>query len=231
MEQAPAVQNPAPNPAQSTTVVAQQQTDAATPAANQRPQEVSGLFNQNTGGASSAKCNIALCQRSYRSFRASDCTYQPDQGGPRRFCDRQDGRTADQEARAPNEQKTNGQNTAHDTGQGAAHAAPDAAGAKCNAGACARYSSFRASDCTYQPYGGGPRRVCGREDERTAGKPSRERNAERSRDRDPRGGPVYDSRRAETFEDSPDRDGPSGAPPPANHFFGGPLFDFGGPRS
>jgi len=234
MEQAPAVQAPAPNPDQSTMVMAKQQTDEASPTANQRPQEPNKLFNQNIAGAANAKCNIAVCEKSYRSFRASDCTYQPNEGGPRRFCNSQDDRTASRggerppQAPAPNEQKTHAQNTAHDNGQGAAHAAPDAAGAKCNAGACARYSSFRASDCTYQPYGGGPRRVCGRDDERTAGKPSRERNAERSRDRDTRGGPVYDSRRAETFEDSPERDGPSGPPP--NHFFGGPLFDFGGPR-
>ena len=229
MEQAPALLAPAPNPAQSTTVVAQQQTEQAQPAANQPPQEPNKLFNQNIAGAANAKCNIAVCEKSYRSFRASDCTYQPNEGGPRRFCDRQDDGTADQHARAPHEKTTNGQNTAQDTGQGGAHAAPEAAGAKCNAGSCERYSSFRGSDCTYQPFGGGPRRVCGREDERTAGKPSRERNAERSRDRDARGGPVYDSRRAESFEDSPDRDGPSGAPPP-NHLFGGPLFDFGGPR-
>ncbi len=224
MEQAPAVQRPAPNPAQSTTVVAQQQqTDEATPAANQQPQAPNGLFNQETAGAATAKCNIAFCQRAYRSFRASDCSYQPDQGGPRRFCDRQGETTVGQQTRAPDEQKTN----TRDTAQGGAHATPDVAGAKCNVAACGQYSSFRASDCTYQPYGGGPRRVCGRQDERTAGKPSRERNAERSRGRQAPAGPIYDSRRADTFEESPDRDGPSGAPPP-NHFFGGPLFDFGG---
>jgi hypothetical protein len=32
-------------------------------------------------------CDVSLCERSYRSFRASDCTYQPF-GGPRQFCAR-----------------------------------------------------------------------------------------------------------------------------------------------
>lgn len=31
-------------------------------------------------------CNVALCAASYRSFRESDCSYQPF-GGPRRTCD------------------------------------------------------------------------------------------------------------------------------------------------
>ena len=34
-------------------------------------------------------------------------------------------------------------------------------GGQCNVDACAgTYQSFDASDCTYQPYDGGPRRVC-----------------------------------------------------------------------
>jgi len=217
--------------APATNVVAQQNTNAmAAPAAEQQPQAPNGLFNQNTAGAANARCNIPVCEQSYRSFRGSDCTYQPDAGGPRRFCDR--GETAaGQPSRAPNEQTTNGENTAQDTGQPAAHAGPDAASAKCNVAACGHYSSFRAADCTYQPYGGGPRRVCSRQDSRqdegAAGKPRRERNAERSRDRDAPAGSVHDSRRADSFEDSPDRDGPAGSPP-SGHFFGGPLFDFGG---
>src|SRR5262249_21642837 len=32
-------------------------------------------------------CNVSLCERSYQSFRASDCSYQP-YGGPRRSCTR-----------------------------------------------------------------------------------------------------------------------------------------------
>lgn len=32
------------------------------------------------------QCNIRACQRAYRSFRASDCTFQPYGGGPREIC-------------------------------------------------------------------------------------------------------------------------------------------------
>jgi membrane peptidoglycan carboxypeptidase len=35
------------------------------------------------------QCNVPACERSYHSFRESDCTYQPYWGGPRRACDRQ----------------------------------------------------------------------------------------------------------------------------------------------
>src|SRR5215468_288383 len=33
-------------------------------------------------------CNVSTCERFYNSFRASDCTYQPYWGGPRRHCER-----------------------------------------------------------------------------------------------------------------------------------------------
>src|SRR5262249_15445655 len=37
------------------------------------------------------------------------------------------------------------------------------AGAQCNVNLCAaKYASFHAADCTYQPYDGGPRRICER---------------------------------------------------------------------
>lgn len=38
--------------------------------------------------ASSNKCDIAACSASYHSFRALDCSYQPFDGGARKFCDR-----------------------------------------------------------------------------------------------------------------------------------------------
>jgi len=47
----------------------------ATPAASETP-------------AASPQCNIPVCQQFYRSFRRSDCTYQPLTGGPRRICER-----------------------------------------------------------------------------------------------------------------------------------------------
>lgn len=33
-------------------------------------------------------CNVSACDRAYRSFRASDCTFQPYGGGPRKLCTR-----------------------------------------------------------------------------------------------------------------------------------------------
>lgn len=36
--------------------------------------------------AAQGQCNVRACDRAFRSFRASDCTYQPYGGGPRRLC-------------------------------------------------------------------------------------------------------------------------------------------------
>jgi penicillin-binding protein 1A len=82
-----AVAPPQPNQMTSATPDRQpqpNQTTSATP--EHQPQSPAGLFAQSTGGAAGATCNIPVCERYYRSFRASDCTYQPYQGGPRRFC-------------------------------------------------------------------------------------------------------------------------------------------------
>ena len=38
--------------------------------------------------AQGGRCNVPACERFYRSFRGSDCTYQPYSGGPRQHCDR-----------------------------------------------------------------------------------------------------------------------------------------------
>ena len=43
--------------------------------------------------AAAQACNIPVCQQFYRSFRPSDCTYQPYGGGARRYCDRGQGET------------------------------------------------------------------------------------------------------------------------------------------
>jgi penicillin-binding protein 1A len=201
---------------------AQQSTNQTPPADAQQAQAPTGLFNQNTAGPAGAKCNIPVCERYYRSFRASDCTYQPDEGGPRRFCGRGGDRTAGVSGGAtptpatpnPDNKQTDNQNTANARAPAAQPpGAPSAPSAQCNIAACQRYSSFRASDCTYQPYGGGPRRVCGRQDNRTAGKSSRERYAPAAS----ASSPLDDGRQAGPFADSPDRGGrPS---------FFGPMFD------
>jgi len=39
------------------------------------------------GGGAQVSCNIQACERAYRSFRASDCTFQP-YDGPRRLCEK-----------------------------------------------------------------------------------------------------------------------------------------------
>lgn len=230
MEQASAV------PA-ATAAAPQPNTNQTPPADAQQAQAPTGLFNQTIAGPASAKCNIPVCERNYRSFRASDCTYQPEEGGPRRFCDRGAAKIAGVSdggerpapkppAPNPDNKKPDDQNAANDRAQATQPAG--AASGKCNAAACQRYSSFRASDCTYQPYGGGPRRVCGRQDSRqdgrlngrqdnrTASKSSRERNAPAAQ------APVLDGRRAGAIAEPPDGD-------PRSSFFG-PMFDLGGPR-
>lgn len=89
---------------------------------------------------SQPQCDRSACAAEYSSFKESDCTYQPFGGGPRRLCEKGDPANGSQSlARAP----TN-------SGQGL-----------CNRDRCAqRYSSFDASTCSYQPFDGGPRRLC-----------------------------------------------------------------------
>jgi 1A family penicillin-binding protein len=48
-----------------------------------------GQGSQTQPEAASPQCNVSACEQMYHSFRASDCTYQPYWGGPRRACDRQ----------------------------------------------------------------------------------------------------------------------------------------------
>lgn len=95
---------------------------------------------QTADAGAPAKCDVDACATAYHSFRASDCTYQP-RNGPRRLCEK---------GTVPGLDRTT-----------AAAQAPEArAQASCNVAACQRaYSSFNASDCTYQPYNGA-RRMC-----------------------------------------------------------------------
>lgn len=52
------------------------------------PGRDTGSFRTAAGDEGSAlSCNISACSRSYRSFRPSDCTYQP-YSGPRRLCEK-----------------------------------------------------------------------------------------------------------------------------------------------
>jgi BA14K-like protein len=93
------------------------------------------------------RCDVQACAAHYRTFNPSDCTFQPFDG-PRRLCTI--GNPPTQANAAPASVQTS------DASQ---PPAPSAA-SSCNYQACsAAYYSFRASDCTYQPYDG-PRRLC-----------------------------------------------------------------------
>jgi penicillin-binding protein 1A len=106
-------------------------------------------------------CDVEFCSTMYRSFRAEDCSYQPF-SGPRRLCPRTSeaeggieatGALADAEEIAPAEPPI-------------AILGEEPIGepmSACNYRVCSRfYRSFRPSDCTYQPYDGGPRQLCAR---------------------------------------------------------------------
>src|SRR5262249_60734245 len=100
--------------------------------------------------AGNAQCDVQACSGMYRSFRASDCTYQPYAGGPRQMC-----------AMGGRQQWTPVARTSSET----TGAGPSTGGAsaQCNVEACSRfYSSFNPSDCTYQPFHGGARQLCER---------------------------------------------------------------------
>ncbi len=90
------------------------------------------------------KCDIDACAAAYRSFRESDCSWQPYEG-PRRFCDKG---TPPQDVAAvdPNAETDAGEQVSD----------------KCDIAACKQaYFTFTPSDCTYQP-SNGPRRLCTR---------------------------------------------------------------------
>jgi len=85
------------------------------------------------------KCDVSACTRAFRSFRASDCTYQPSDG-PRRLCPI--GVVPSKPSGPPVAAPTSNSN------------------AQCNVNACAAaYASFNRSDCTFQALGG-PRMRC-----------------------------------------------------------------------
>ena len=49
--------------------------------------DVAASGGETTDHSSARSCNITACSRSYRSFRPSDCTYQP-YSGERRLCEK-----------------------------------------------------------------------------------------------------------------------------------------------
>ena len=102
-------------------------------------QEAGGSLDQT----SPRSCDYQACSSAYQSFRASDCTYQP-YTGTRRVCEF-------------------GQRSPNPTEQSSGILTVLRGSAQCNIAACSQfYKSFDPSDCTYQPYDGGPRQLCAR---------------------------------------------------------------------
>lgn len=155
---APAVPAPAP------------QTAAVTPAA---PAPVQAP----APAALRIKCDVDACAAAYRSFTASDCTYNPS-FGPRRLCTRGDPERYAREhpentipaaapapalapaPDAPPVAQTTEPGSIMAPEPGATPATPTAA-QRCNISACAAAypRSFRESDCTFNP-SSGPRKLC-----------------------------------------------------------------------
>jgi hypothetical protein len=117
------------------------------------------------------KCDVDACARAYRSFQASDCTYNPSVG-PRRLCTKGDPEKyarehapSDAAASPPEPVAAPAAPPAEPTAEPPGSivtpelAAPPAAG--CNVSACAAAypRSFKQTDCTFQP-NIGPRKLC-----------------------------------------------------------------------
>lgn len=154
-----AAPNPAPNTNQSQPVV------AAAPVA--APAPVAPPVAAPPAAAVKIRCDADACAAAYRSFRESDCTYNPS-FGPRRLCTKGDpAKFITVTPAKPTEEAT----PVPLAGEPAA-AAPEVPGSivapepgtapppRCNVSACAAaYRSFRESDCTFNP-SSGPRRLC-----------------------------------------------------------------------
>jgi 1A family penicillin-binding protein len=162
-----------------TPVLEQQGTPVATDAA--QPEDAAAVDDQGTEGSTGQPvagfCDYQACSSTYHSFRASDCTYQPYDGGPRQLCEKGAPPPSSERVSAADEPSGAAPSGAAPSGAGASGATPSGAApsgaapsgamaeasppTQCNVAACAaHYSSFRASDCTYQPYDGGPRQLC-----------------------------------------------------------------------
>jgi penicillin-binding protein 1A len=106
-------------------------------------------------------CDPQACAGAYRSFRASDCTYQS-YGGERKVCQMGARPSISQPSTEASSQPQTGRSTHQPESGSAIGTDRDArATAQCNIDACGRkYRSFNSSDCTYQPFDGGRRRTC-----------------------------------------------------------------------
>jgi penicillin-binding protein 1A len=117
--------------------------------ATQAPPSIDASGTQAPADQNSAapQCDYRTCARAYQSFRAEDCTYQPYGGSVRRRSDRHASPQMTAIPLATNSEEP--------------QSSPNKA--QCDVDVCAnRYESFDPADCTYQPLGGGSRRVCDR---------------------------------------------------------------------
>lgn len=141
--------------------LARTETQDRPPAARQ--QEISTTL---TAAPAGMRCNLDRCAATYKSFNAADCTYEPYGGGPRRMCELSrsiDARPQTPRAATDPSSETPEARIAEKAEEVGKTATPARAGAQCNVDLCAAtYASFKAADCTYQPHGGGPRRICER---------------------------------------------------------------------
>jgi pyruvate/2-oxoglutarate dehydrogenase complex dihydrolipoamide acyltransferase (E2) component len=165
--QTPAVApSPPPNSARPP-VAASDPAAASAPAVNTPPPSVEVAPAPQAVTAPRPKCDIPACEAAYRSFRESDCTYNPN-FGPRRLCTKGDPEKYARDhpepvmpAPAATPAAEAGSIVAPEPG---AVAAPEPAASsppRCNVSACAAAypRSFRESDCTFNP-SVGSRKVC-----------------------------------------------------------------------
>jgi hypothetical protein len=169
------VQTPAPppsapaNPARPP-IAANDPAPVNAPPANAPPPSVEVTPAPQVVAAPRPKCDIAACETAYRSFRESDCTYNPS-FGPRRLCTKGDPEKYAREHLEPAAPAPVATPAAPATEAGSIIAPEPGAVAttepattsppRCNVSACAASypRSFKAADCTFQP-SIGPRRVC-----------------------------------------------------------------------
>jgi hypothetical protein len=91
-----ALKTPAAEPASSGSTAANKTgntTDEATQAQASATDSSADQADKAGTTAAAAHCNVSACSASYRSFRASDCTYQPYEGA-RRLCTRTSAKVA-----------------------------------------------------------------------------------------------------------------------------------------
>lgn len=163
----PRVAQPA---APSPVVPSAQAPAAAAPGSTQNPTAANVPAPPPAIAAPRPACDVAACAASYRSFRESDCTYNPS-FGPRRLCTKGD---PERYARdhpelaaaapaatpaAPADEP--GSIIAPEPGTIATPESPATSTPRCNVSACtASYPrSFKEADCSFQP-SVGPRKTC-----------------------------------------------------------------------